>query len=407
MNAPTKYHCLNRRRACLKTIIGAITVGVMASAALCLTSPGALAAPAGEPILIGSINDVTGFAAAYGVPERDGQRLAVKMINDKGGINGRPLQLVERDTQGDANRTVQYFEELASDPKIAAIAGFTTSNDANAVKALANRLKTPMLAFVGAATYTEGDNSYLYRVLLGDLYLMQGILKFMSEDKGGKTFALLMQNDAFGQGAAKVAQQFYEKYRLTLVANEMFAPKDTDVTPQLTRIREKKPDFIISYGVGLVSAVINRNREALGMTGTPLIGPQNWGEASVIQASGASAEGVLVASSMASGDPKKGTQMEVFNLYKEFAGKAPSGAAPMYGMDAIQILGMALAKVAPPNGNVDRVRLRDAINQTDYKGATGHFKFSDAIHEIADPGEVVIGIIEEGKWIQYASRKKK
>lgn len=401
MKTPRVFTCRIPRRLGLKA-----AAFLVASTMFCAAPHQANAATAGEPILVGSINDVTGFAAAYGVPERDGQRLAVKMINEKGGINGRPLELVERDTQGDANRTVQYFEELAGDPKISAIVGFTTSNDANASKALANKLKTPMIAFVGAASYTEGDNSYLYRVLLGDLYLMQGILKFMSEEKGGKTFALLMQNDAFGQGAAKVAQQFYAKYGLTLVANEMFAPKDTDVTPQLTRIREAKPDFIISYCVGLVSAVINKNREALGMIGIPLIGPQNWGEASVIQASGAAAEGVLVGSSMASGDPKPGTQMEVFNLYKESAGKPPSGAAPMYGMDAIQILAAALRKVAPANGNVDRVMLKGALDQTDYQGATGHFKLSATVHEIVDPSEIVIGIIEDGKWLRYASRRK-
>ena len=383
-----------------------VAIVLMASAVLCATTPAANAAPVGEPIFIGSINDVTGFAAAYGVPERDGQRLAVKIINEQGGINGRPLELVERDTQGDANRTVQYFEELAGDPKISAIVGFTTSNDANAVKALANKLATPMIAFVGAASYTAGDIRYLHRVLLGDLYLMQGILKFMSEEKGGKTFALLMQNDAFGQGAAKVAKDSYAKYGLTLVDEEQFSPKDTDVTPQLIRIREKKPDFIISYCVGLVSAVINKDREALGMTNIPLIGPQNWGQASVIRASGPAAEGVLVASSMASSDPKPGTQMKVFNLYKESAGKPPSGAAPMYGMDAIEILAAALRKAAAATGNVDRVKLEAALDQTDYQGATGHFKFSPTVHEIVDPSEIVIGIIEDGKWVRYSSRKK-
>jgi len=391
--------CITRRFG----LKAAIFMGV--SAALCAAASTTGAAPTGEPIYIGSINDVTGFAAAYGVPERDGQRVAVKMINDKGGINGRPLVLVERDTQGDANRTVQYFEELASDPKIVAIVGFTTSNDANAVKALANKLGTPMLAFVGAASYTEGDIRYAYRVLLGDLYLMQGILEFMSKEKGGKTFAMLMQNDAFGQGAAKVAQKFYGNYGLTLIGNEQFSPKDTDVTPQLTRIREDKPDFIISYCVGLVSAVINKNRESLGMTNIPLIGPQNWGEASVIRASGAAAEGVLVGSSMASSDPKPGPQTQIFNQYKEMTGALPPGAATIYGIDAIQILAGALTKIAPATGNVDRLSLKNALDQTDYHGATGHFKFAAETHEIVDPSEIVIGVIQDGKWIRYASRK--
>lgn len=288
---------------------------------------------------IGSINDVTGFAATFGTPERDSRRLAVKAINDAGGVKGRPLQLLERDTQGDANRSVQYFEELASDARVAAIAGFTTSNDANAVKGLANSLKTPMFAFAGAPSYLEGDVSYLYRMILADTYLVQGILKFMKEEKGAKSFALLMQNDAFGQGASKVAEKLYAGYGLTLVTSEMFGPRDTDVTPQLTRIKAKQPDFI-----------------------TPLIGPQNWGDSAVIQASGSAADGVLVASSLAGSDPKPGPQTEIFTIYKTFSGK------PLH---------------------------------------SGTFKFTAKTHELTDPADTVIGIAEDGKWIRYASRLKK
>jgi branched-chain amino acid transport system substrate-binding protein len=364
------------------------------------------APPAGPPILIGSINDVTGFAATFGTPERDGQRLAVKAINDAGGVKGRPLQLVERDTQGDANRSVQYFEELASDPKVAAIVGFSTSNDANASKGLANSLKVPMLAFAAAPSYLEGDVSYLYRMPLADTYLVQGILRFMKEEKGAKTFALLMQNDAFGQGASKVAEKHYAAYGLTLVASELFGARDTDVTPQVTRIKAKKPDFILSYATGLVSAVINKNREALGTLATPVIGPQNWGDSAVLQASGAAAEGVLVASSLAGSDPKPGPQTVIFNLYRELSGK-PLHAGAMWGWDSIHILVAGLAKVAPETGNIDRVKLKAALDQTELKGATGTFKFTDKTHELMDPADAVIGIIENGKWIRYASRVKK
>jgi len=385
----------------------ASTVVILALAAVAVAiMPVAFQAVAAEPILIGSINDITGFAATFGTPERDGQRLAVKAINDAGGVKGRPLQLLERDTQGDANRSVQYFEELASDPRVAAIAGFTTSNDANAVKGLANSLKTPMFAFAGAPSYLEGDVSYLYRMILADTYLVQGILKFMKEEKGAKSFALLMQNDAFGQGASKVAEKLYAGYGLTLVTSEMFGPRDTDVTPQLTRIKARQPDFILSYATGLVSAVINKNREALGMLKTPLIGPQNWGDSAVIQASGSAADGVLVASSVAGSDPKPGPQTEIFTIYKTFSGK-PLHSGAMWGWDSIHILAAALAKVAPPTGTVDRVKLKATLDETTVKGATGTFKFTAKTHELIDPADTVIGIVEDGKWIRYASRLKK
>lgn len=255
------------------------------------------AAPTGPPILIGSINDVTGFAATFGIPERDGQRLAVKAVNDAGGVKGRALQLVERDTQGDANRSVQYFEELASDAKVAAIAGFTTSNDANAVKKLANGLKVPMFAFAGAPSY-------------------------------------------------------------------------------------------------------------LGMLGTPLVGPQNWGDSAVLQASGASAERVLVGSSLAGSDPKPGAQTRIYEVYRAFSGK-PLHSGAMWGWDAIHILAIALGRVAPETGNVDRARLKAALDQLEFKGATGTFRFTATTHELVDPADAVMGIVEDGKWIRYASRKKK
>jgi len=396
-------HRTSKTRRTLTSLIG-LTVAAIAVAGSVLDLRAA--APAGPPILIGSINDVTGFAATFGTPERDGQRLAVKAVNDAGGVKGRPLQLVERDTQGDANRSVQYFEELASDPKVAAIVGFTTSNDANASKGLATSLKVPMFAFAGAPSYLEGDVSYLYRMVLADTYLVQGILKFMKEEKGAKTFALLMQNDAFGQGAAKVAEKQHATHGLTMVANELFGARDTDVTPQLTRVKSKKPDFILSYATGLVSAVINKNREALGMLATPIIGPQNWGDSAVVQASGTAAEGVLVASSVAGSDPKPGPQTVIFNLYRELSGK-PLHAGAMWGWDAIHILAAALAKVAPETGNVDRVKLKAALDQTELKGATGAFKFTAKTHELVDPADAVMGIVENGKWIRYVSRTKK
>lgn len=375
-------------------------------ASMLVPAPLPAQAPRGEPLLIGSINDVTGFAATFGIPERDGQRLAVKAINDAGGVKGRPLQLVERDTQGDANRSVQYFEELASDPKIVAIAGFTTSNDANASKRLANSLKVPMFAFAGAPSYLEGDVSYLYRMILADTYLVQGMLKFMKEDRRAASFALLMQNDAFGQGAAKVAEKHYQAAGLTLVASEQFGPRDTDVTPQLTRIKSKNPDFILSYATGLVSAVINKNRESLGMLRTPLIGPQNWGDSAVLQASGASAEGVLVGSSLAGSDPKPGPQTEIFTLYRDFSGK-PLHSGAMWGWDSIHIIAAALRTVAADKGNVDRARLKVALDSLEFKGATGTFRFSSTVHELVDPADAVVGVIEDGKWIRYTSRKKK
>ena len=65
-----------------------------------------------------------------------------------------------------------------------------------------------------------------------------------------------------------------------------------------------------------------------------------------------------------------------------------------------------MRKAAATTGNVDRVKLEAALDQTDYQGATGHFKFSPNVHEIVDPSEIVIGIIEDGKWVRYGSRKK-
>ncbi len=369
--------------------------------------PQAVAQPVAQPILIGSLNDITGFASIQGINERDGQRLAVKYVNSRGGIGGRPLQLVERDTAGDANKTVQYFEELASDPRIAAITGFSTSNDANAVKALANATKTPMVACVAAPSYTDGDISYLYRSLLSDAYLPRGILQFVQKDLKGKTIALLMQNDAFGQGAQGVLQRIAPEYGLTIIAVENMGSKDTDVTPQLTKIKQRKPDAIVSYGTGLVSAVINRNREALGMLGVPLIGPQNWGESGVIQASGRSAEGVYVASTMAMADLKPGIQSEIAKQYEAEFGKPLATPGVIFGYDALMLVAEGLKTMAPIAGNVDRTKLKAAMDKLNYQGGIGDYKLSPTVHEVVGADAVVIGVIENGKWIRASSRSKK
>jgi hypothetical protein len=78
----------------------------------------------------------------------------------------------------------------------------------------------------------------------------------------------------------------------------------------------------------------------------------------------------------------------------------------MWGWDSIHMIAAALRAVAADKGNVDRARLKTALDRLEHKGATGTFRFSATVHELIDPADAVIGVVEDGKWIRYSSRKK-
>ena len=98
------------------------------------------------PIRVGEINSYTGPLAAFTVPYRNGWQLAIEEINAKGGVLGRPLEVISRDDGGKPANAIKFAEELLRRENVDLLAGTFLSNIGLAVADFANRNKTLFVA---------------------------------------------------------------------------------------------------------------------------------------------------------------------------------------------------------------------------------------------------------------------
>src|SRR5258708_28074875 len=127
---------INRRRVLAGSAVGAVSLA------------SGLASPAiadSEPIKIGYLPALTGPSSSTGVGINRGTQLAVELINKEGGIKGRKIELISRDTQSDPTKAVNAVAELAQRAKVAMIFGPLNSGEALAATPLIARDKIPML----------------------------------------------------------------------------------------------------------------------------------------------------------------------------------------------------------------------------------------------------------------------
>ena len=138
-----------------------------------------------KPIQIGLAIELTGSRAVIGVAARNGATLAVDQINEAGGINGRPINLLIRDDKGDPGTARQVDAELV-DEGVVAIIGHITSQQTLAVFEQMNQAKTILISPTTSSPDFDKQDDYFFRVMqtntdfgiaLGDYIYQQGIRK--------------------------------------------------------------------------------------------------------------------------------------------------------------------------------------------------------------------------------------
>ncbi|MEO7159795.1 MAG: ABC transporter substrate-binding protein, partial [Polaromonas sp.] len=194
---------------------------------------GALSAYAADPIKIGSILSVTGPAAFLGDPELKTLQLYVEELNKKGGVLGRQLQLVHYDDGSDANKANGFAKRLIDDDKVDILIGGTTTGATMSVVPLVEKAGIPFISLAGAVVIVEPVKKWVFKTPHTDRMAAEKVFEDMKKRSITKV-ALLSETSGFGQSGKKETEGVAAKYGITLVANETYGPKDTDISPQLT-----------------------------------------------------------------------------------------------------------------------------------------------------------------------------
>jgi len=377
-----------------KFILKTIACAVMLSFA-------AGAAHAADAIKIGSVLSVTGPAAFLGDPELKTLQLYVDKINAGGGVIGRKLELVNYDDGSEAAKANGFAKRLIESDHVNIIIGGTTTGATMSMAPLVDKAGIPFISLAGGVIVTEPVKKWIFKTPHTDRMAAEKVFEDMKK-RGISKVALLSETSGFGQSGRKEAQASAAKYGVTLVADETYGPKDTDVTAQLTKIKAVPGvQAVFVFGLGQGPAVVTKNYGQLAMNSLPLYQSHGVASEEYIKLAGKAADNVrmpspalTIAGSLPSEDAQKPIVTNYEKTYRDQYKTDPS----TFGGYALDALNLAVDAIKRAN-STDPEKVRAALEQTkNFVGTTGVFNMSATDHMGLDLSAFRMVEIKDGRW---------
>jgi branched-chain amino acid transport system substrate-binding protein len=357
-------------------------------------------AVAQEPIKIGAFLAVTGPAASLGDPEQKTLELYVEKINAAGGVLGRKLQLVSYDSALDSEKARTFVKRLIEQDKVDLIIGGTTTGETMAVIPLVEAAQIPFISLAGAIVIVEPVKKWVFKMPHSDRMACEKIFIDMQSRKISK-IALISGPGGFDKGMRAECLKLNQKYGIDVIADETYGAGDTDMTAQLTKIKNTAGvQAVLNPGLGQAPAIVTKNYGQLGIR-VPLYQSHGVASKEFITLAGAAAEGVrlpgaalLVADSLPASDPQRAVGV----AYKhEYESRFKSDIATFGGhaYDGLMIAVAAIKKA----GSTDKAKVRDAIEATrGFVGVDGTYNMSPTDHMGLDLSAFRMLEIKGGNW---------
>jgi branched-chain amino acid transport system substrate-binding protein len=372
---------------------------VLAAGALALGfSQGALAQ---NTIKIGSVLSVTGPSSFLGEPEDKTLRLYVDRINAAGGIAGKKIELVIYDDGGDANKARTFATRLIEDDEIVAMVGGTSTGSTMAMIPVFEEAQVPFISLAGAIEVVDPVRKFVFKTPHTDKMACEKIFEDLKKRNLTK-IGLISGTDGFGASMRAQCVKVAPTYGMQIVSDETYGPRDSDMTAQLTKIKNTPGvQAVVNPGFGQGPAIVTRNYAQLGMTGTPFYQSHGVASKSFIDLAGAAAEGVrLPAAALLVGDklPETDPQKKVVTEYRqayESATKQPVSTFGGHAYDGLFILVDAIKRA----NSTDPKKIRDEIEKTKgFVGTGGIVNMSAADHLGLDLSAFRMLVIKGGDW---------
>jgi branched-chain amino acid transport system substrate-binding protein len=321
---------------------------------------------AGADLKIGFTLSLTGGTDDYGKAARMGAQLALKEYNDKGGYQGQKVEAVIYDDETKPAKGVENVTRLITRDKVFAIVGPVNSGVALAIIDIAQKNQIPLIDTIATAEqiierYQNAPRNYIFRVSLNDGIQTSFMIDYIKSRKYQR-IGLMHDSTGWGQSGRDTALRLLKDANLNLVAGpEVFDQNDSDMTTQLTKMRDAKVDFIIAYSLAPAAVQIAKSMQKIGLrapwTGTwALVAPNflKLGGKELI-------EGVMAVTSYTPEHSANAKTLheKVERVFKDQGGDFhPVATAQTY--DGVRLLLNALDKVGP-----DPQKIRDAVEEID------------------------------------------
>ncbi|TLQ41566.1 ABC transporter substrate-binding protein [Ruoffia tabacinasalis] len=330
-----------------------------------------------DTVKIGGNFELTGDAAAYGTPMSEAAKLAVKEVNENGGVLGGEVEYVEYDNTSDLTEAASVAQRLASED-VVGIVGPATTGDSNAQIPVIQEAAVP--AILPAATgngMTLDDNGdvfeYLFRVAFEDAFQGRAAASYVTETLGAQTAALFVdQSTDYATGLEQAFTEEFEALGGQVVTTESFQSGDTDFTASLTSLLSQEFDVLYVPGYYTEVGLLIKQARELGIT-QPIVGGDGLGNQTLVDLAGASnVNDVYYTAHYSPLSDDEDLQDFLTKFEEEYGKQADQFAVLSY--DATMLLLDAVGRAR----SADRQAVTDALAATEtFDGLTGTFSIDE------------------------------
>jgi branched-chain amino acid transport system substrate-binding protein len=363
----------------MKTLVSLVVLPLL------LLLGGAHPAGAQETYKIGGIFSITGPASYFGEDQRNTMLLLQDQINARGGINGKKL-------------AVTALKRLHEDDKVLAVIGASISGNTLGMIPVTEKSGIPQLANAASGKISSPVKKWVYQFCNTDVQSIARILQFL-QTRNIKKIAMLNDSTGYGVSGKEELERQAPGKSFEVAAWETFDANDTDMTPQLTRIKATGAQAVIVWNATPASAIIAKNFKQLGLTAlqiqsTAFVSPR------LLSLAGEAADGVIltgyklpIVDTLPATDPQKKIITEFRDAYVKRFGKEPNPFGALT-QDAFTALVKVLETAGP-----DREKIRAGLEQLKgFLGANGIYTTSAADHNGYAVDSLQMLVVEKGKF---------
>ena len=345
-----------------------------------------------EVIKIGAILPLTGGASIYGESAKEGIDLAIEEINNKGGINGRKIEIIYEDSKAEPKEGVSAINKLISVDRVPVIIGAIASAVTLAIAPIAEENHVVLLSPGSSAPKITEAGDYIFRNEVSEEFGARKSAE-LYYDAGFKKIAILYINNDYGVSVKEITEKVYQEKGGKITAAEAFVQNTTDFRTSLQKIKNSDPQALLIVAYGEYPMIIRQMKEA-GME-LPILTTPVFESKELLKKLGESAEGVIYSyyGTFNLESQKEEVKQFLDNFRKKY-NKDPSYYAAL-GHDAVYLLRIAIEK-----GGYHSDGIKNALYTIkNYPGVTGITSF-DENGDVIKP--IILKTIKNGKFVPYS-----
>jgi branched-chain amino acid transport system substrate-binding protein len=359
------------------------------------TACGASSSSSDKVITIADIQPLTGASGQYGRQAVEGAKVAVAVINAKGGVLGKNLRLEVADDASTASQSTSLMKKYGSDTGIPAIIGPTYSSNFIADSPFAEKYKVATISSGSTAPWQGDFNDWTFRASVPGMEYLPQLVSQVKQEANIQTAAQIwaIDNEALAQQGEALTSVFADN-GVKVLTNQKATNDTTDFHAQVTSIMSNPPDLVT---IGLITngaALFTEQLREAGYKGLLMASGNTLLDPALFKDSNGAADGLIVPSSFVDSSTEPKVKEFVQEFKKEY--HTVPNAQQAFGYDAVLLLADAIERA----GSTDREEVRDALGSTkDFQGVQGSFTYRNS-GDNTTPSVHVLQLTDTG-FVQY------